>query len=407
MFSIRRKPEINLYLNRIMILYARRPEVKSMIYMDNAATTLRKPVQVKEAVLAALDTMGNAGRGASDPALDASRVIYGTREKLAGLFHAESPSRIVFTVNSTESLNIAIKGLCDPGDHVITTVLEHNSVLRPLYECRERGTALTILGCDEKGNISYEEMERAVRPETKMIVCTHASNLTGNMIDLERVHAIAKRHGLLLIVDASQTAGVWEIDVQKLGIDVLCFTGHKGLLGPQGTGGMYVRSGVEIRPLLSGGSGIDTYNTHHPAQMPTALEAGTLNGHGIAGLGAAVSYITETGPDTIRERELALMQRFYLGISGIPGVKVYGDFSTKNRAAIVSFNIGDYDSSEVSDELNVCYGIVTRPGAHCAPLMHQALGTVDQGAVRFSFSHFNTEEEVDAAVRAVKELAEE
>ena len=407
MFSIRRKPEINLYLNRIMILYARRPEVKSMIYMDNAATTLRKPVQVKEAVLAALDTMGNAGRGASNPALDASRVIYGTREKLAGLFHAESPSRIVFTVNSTESLNIAIKGLCDPGDHVITTVLEHNSVLRPLYECRERGTALTILGCDEKGNISYEEMERAVRPETKMIVCTHASNLTGNMIDLERVHAIAKRHGLLLIVDASQTAGVWEIDVQKLGIDVLCFTGHKGLLGPQGTGGMYVRSGVEIRPLLSGGSGIDTYNTHHPAQMPTALEAGTLNGHGIAGLGAAVSYITETGPDTIRERELALMQRFYLGISGIPGVKVYGDFSTKNRAAIVSFNIGDYDSSEVSDELNVRYGIVTRPGAHCAPLMHQALGTVDQGAVRFSFSHFNTEEEVDAAVRAVKELAEE
>ncbi len=407
MFSIRRKREINLYLNRIMILYARRPEVKSMIYMDNAATTLRKPVQVKEAVLAALDTMGNAGRGASDPALDASRVIYGTREKLAGLFHAESPSRIVFTVNSTESLNIAIKGLFNPGDHVITTVLEHNSVLRPLYECRERGTALTILGCDEKGNISYEEMERAVRPETKMIVCTHASNLTGNMIDLERVHAIAKRHGLLLIVDASQTAGVWEIEVQKLGIDVLCFTGHKGLLGPQGTGGMYVRSGVEIRPLLSGGSGIDTYNTHHPAQMPTALEAGTLNGHGIAGLGAAVSYITETGPDTIRERELALMQRFYLGISGIPGVKVYGDFSTKNRAAIVSFNIGDYDSSEVSDELNVRYGIVTRPGAHCAPLMHQALGTVDQGAVRFSFSHFNTEEEVDAAVRAVKELAEE
>lgn len=407
MFSIRRKREINLYLNRIMILYARRPEVKSMIYMDNAATTLRKPVQVKEAVLAALDTMGNAGRGASDPALDASRVIYGTREKLAGLFHAESPSRIVFTVNSTESLNIAIKGLCDPGDHVITTVLEHNSVLRPLYECRERGTALTILGCDEKGNISYEEMERAVRPETKMIVCTHASNLTGNMIDLERVHAIAKRHGLLLIVDASQTAGVWEIDVQKLGIDVLCFTGHKGLLGPQGTGGMYVRSGVEIRPLLSGGSGIDTYNTHHPAQMPTALEAGTLNGHGIAGLGAAVSYITEIGPDTIWERELALMQRFYQGISGIPGVKVYGDFSTKDRAAIVSFNIGDYDSSEVSDELNVRYGIVTRPGAHCAPLMHQALGTVDQGAVRFSFSHFNTEEEVDAAVRAVKELAEE
>ena len=407
MFSIRRKREINLYLNRIMILYARRPEVKSMIYMDNAATTLRKPVQVKEAVLAALDTMGNAGRGASDPALDASRVIYGTREKLAGLFHAESPSRIVFTVNSTESLNIAIKGLCDPGDHVITTVLEHNSVLRPLYECRERGTALTILECDEKGNISYEEMEAAIQADTKAVVCTHASNLTGNMIELERVGAMAKRHGLLFVVDASQTVGVWPIDVEKMQIDVLCFTGHKSLLGPQGTGGMYVREGVYIRPLLSGGSGIDTYNEKHPAEMPTALEAGTLNGHGIAGLGAALSWIEKTGMDRIRQRELSLMRRFYNGVFRIPGVTVYGDLETEKRAPVVSLNILDYDSSEVSDELSTVYGIVTRPGAHCAPLMHRALGTVEQGAVRFSFSFFNTEEEVDLAIEAVRELARE
>lgn len=378
-----------------------------MIYLDNAATTLRKPEAVKKAVISAFDTMGNAGRGASEPALDASRIIYGTREKLADFFHAESPSRIVFTANSTESLNIAIKGLLNPGDHVITTVLEHNSVLRPLFECRDRGVELTILGCDEKGNISCEEMEQAVRPETKAVICTHASNLTGNMIDLEKVSGITERHGLLFVVDASQTAGVWDIDVQKLGIDVLCFTGHKSLLGPQGTGGMYVRTGVEIRPLLSGGSGIDTYNPHHPAQMPTALEAGTLNGHGIAGLGAAVSYLQETGLDVIRERELALMRRFYEGISVIPGIRIYGDFTTEKRSAIVSFNLRDYDSSEVSDELNVNYGIVTRPGAHCAPLMHQALGTVEQGAVRFSFSHYNTEEEVDTAVRAVEELAEE
>lgn len=379
----------------------------NVIYMDNAATTLRKPEAVKRAVISAFDTMGNAGRGAADPALDASRIIYGTREKLADFFHAESPSRIVFTANSTESLNIAIKGLLNPGDHVITTVLEHNSVLRPLFECRDRGTELTILGCDEKGNISYEEMEQAVRPETKAVICTHASNLTGNMIDLQKVCGITGRYGLLFVVDASQTAGVWDIDVQKLGIDVLCFTGHKSMLGPQGTGGMYVRTGVEIRPLLSGGSGVDTYNPHHPDQMPTALEAGTLNGHGIAGLGAAVSYLQETGPDVIRERELALMRRFYRGICGIPGIRIYGDFTAEKRAAIVSFNLRDYDSSEVSDELNVNYGIVTRPGAHCAPLMHQALGTVEQGAVRFSFSHYNTEEEVDAAVRAVKELAEE
>ena len=221
-----------------------------MIYMDNAATTLHKPDAVKAAVLAAFDTMGNAGRGASEPALDASRVIYGAREKLAYFFNAESASRIVFTANSTESLNIAIKGLFCPRDHVITTVLEHNSVLRPLYECQERGVELSILGCDEKGNISYKDMESAVKENTKAIVCTHASNLTGNMIDLTKAGKIAKRHGLLFVVDASQTAGVWPVDVQNRGIDVLCFTGHKGLLGPQGTGGMYVRTGVSIRPLL-------------------------------------------------------------------------------------------------------------------------------------------------------------
>ncbi len=378
-----------------------------MIYMDNAATTLHKPDAVKTAVLAALDTMGNAGRGASEPALDASRIIYGAREKLARFFNAESAAQIVFTANSTESLNIAIKGLICPGDHVITTVLEHNSVLRPLYECRERGAELSILGCDEKGNISYDEMEREVKENTKAIVCTHASNLTGNMIDLKKVGKIAGKHGLLFVVDASQTAGVWPVDVRENGIDVLCFTGHKGLMGPQGTGGMYVRPGVRIRPLLSGGSGIDTYNPHHPSQMPTALEAGTLNGHGIAGLSAAVSFLEETGLDVIRAKEQSLMRRFYEGISCIPGVKVYGDFGTEQRAAIVSFNIGDYDSSEVSDELNTEYGIVTRPGAHCAPLMHQALGTVEQGAVRFSFSYYNTEEEADAAIQAVKELAQE
>lgn len=378
-----------------------------MIYMDNAATTIHKPEEVRAAVMAAFDTMGNAGRGASVPALDASRIIYGTREKLARLFHAGDPRRIVFTANSTESLNIALKGLFSGGNHVITTVLEHNSVLRPLYECRENGVELTILGCDGKGRISYEEMEAAVQADTKAVVCTHASNLTGNMTDLERVGAMAKRHGLLFVVDASQTAGVWPIDVEKMQIDVLCFTGHKSLLGPQGTGGMYVREGVYIRPLLSGGSGIDTYNEKHPAEMPTALEAGTLNGHGIAGLGAALSWIEKTGMDRIRQRELSLMRRFYNGVFRIPGVTVYGDLETEKRAPVVSLNILDYDSSEVSDELSTVYGIVTRPGAHCAPLMHRALGTVEQGAVRFSFSFFNTEEEVDLAIEAVRELARE
>lgn len=375
-----------------------------MIYMDNAATTIHKPEPVKAAVLAAMDSFGNAGRGASEPALNASRVIYETREKLARFFHGADASRIVFTANSTESLNIAIKGLLSPGDHVITTVLEHNSVLRPLYECRERGVELTILDCDEKGNISYEDMEAAVKENTKAVVCTHASNLTGNMIDLERVGAITRKKGILLVADASQTAGVYPVDVQKMGIDVLCFTGHKGMLGPQGTGGMYVRPGLVIRPLLSGGSGVDTYNPRHPDLMPTALEAGTLNGHGIAGLGAAVSWLEEKGLDALRETELKRMRQFYEGVSRIPEVTVYGDFSSDRRCPIVSLNIGDYDSSEVSDELSVTYGIATRPGAHCAPLMHRALGTTGQGAVRFSFSHYNTEEEVETAVQAIKEL---
>lgn len=378
-----------------------------MIYMDNAATTLPKPPRVAEAIARALDSLGNAGRGVTDASLDAARIIYDTREKLCCLFNGENPKQVVFTNNSTESLNIAIQGLINPGDHVITTVLEHNSVLRPLYEREEAGVSLTILSCDEVGNISYEEMEKAITSRTKAIICTHGSNLTGNLVDIERVGRIAKEHGLLFIVDASQTAGVYPIDIQKMQIDVLCFTGHKSLYGPQGTGGMYVREGVRIRPLKRGGSGVDTYNKHHPEQMPTALEAGTLNGHGIAGLNAALSYIEEKGIDVIREKALKNMWMFYEGVRNIPGVTVYGDFTTTERCPIVTLNLGDYDSGEVSDELLMTYGISTRSGGHCAPLMHYALGNVEQGAVRFSFSHFNTMEEVETAIRAMQELAEE
>ena len=378
-----------------------------MIYMDNAATTMHKPECVVEAIVTAMHSMGNAGRGAHAASLDASRTIYGTREELANFFHAESPKQIVFTSNSTESLNTAIRGTIEAGDHVITTEMEHNSVLRPLYDLADHGVEVTILPADETGMICYDDFEKEIRPNTKAIVCTNGSNLTGNMIDVKRVGEIAKKHGLLFIVDASQTAGVYEIDVQDMQIDILCFTGHKGLLGPQGTGGMYVRSGLSVKPLKCGGSGVDTYNTHHPKEMPTALEAGTLNGHGIAGLGAGVGYIVENGIDKLREKELDMMWKFYSGVKDIPGVKVYGDFQTKKRCPIVALNIGDYDSSEVSDELLMTYDISTRPGAHCAPLMHKALGTVEQGAVRFSFSHFNTDEEVEIAIKAIEELSKD
>ena len=378
-----------------------------MIYFDNAATTIRKPDCVAQAVMDAICSLGNSGRGVHSSALSASRMIYDTRIALAQLFGAESPDRIAFTANSTQALNTAIKGILQSGDHVITTALEHNSVLRPLYELEDQGVHLTVLPANPMGNICYEDFEKEIRPNTKAIVTTHGSNLTGNLLDIQRIGAIAQKHSITYIVDASQTAGIFDIDVQKMHIDVLCFTGHKGLLGPQGTGGISSWDGVEIRPLLSGGSGVQTYLRKHPPQMPTALEAGTLNGHGIAGLGAAIGYLQETGLDVIREKEQKLMREFYTQVKEIPGISVYGDFTGSNRCAIVALNIRDYDSGEVSDALSEQFGIATRPGAHCAPLMHKALGTVEQGAVRFSFSHYNTMEEIQIAVSALRELAQE
>ena len=376
-----------------------------MIYLDNAATTMRKPQEVIDAVVAAMSSMGNAGRGVNDASLSASRIIYDTREKICRMVNGTDPRQVVLTCNSTESLNIAIRGLLNPGDHVVTTMLEHNSVLRPLYDLETKGTSLTIVQSDRNGNVDPEDIKSAVRPETKMIVCTNGSNLTGNYVDPRPIGEFARERGILFVVDASQTAGVFPIDVQEMKIDVLCFTGHKGLLGPQGTGGMYVREGVTVRPLKAGGTGVQTYSKAQPVQMPTLLEAGTLNGHGIAGLHAALGYLEAYGIDTVRAREQELMRRFYEGVKDIENVKVFGDFSGKERCAIVTLNIGDYDSSEVSDALLTEYSISTRSGGHCAPLMHEALGTVEQGAVRFSFSHYNTDEEVDAAIQAVRELA--
>lgn len=378
-----------------------------MIYFDNAATTLQKPPSVIDAVTHALTTFGNPGRGVHEPSLFASRAVYEARSAVAQLFRAENPSRIAFTANATESLNIAIKGILRPGDHVITTALEHNSVLRPLYEQERLGVELTILPADHRGRICDEAFEASIRENTRSIVCTHGSNLTGNLLEIHRIGAIAKAHQLLLVVDASQTAGVFPIDVQKMNIDILCFTGHKGLLGPQGTGGLYVRDGVFVKPLLTGGSGVQSHSKTHPVKMPTLLEAGTLNAHGLAGLNAGVRYLLETGIDIIREKELALMWAFYHGVREIPEITIYGDFTQRNRCPIVSLNVRDYDSSQVSDVLFAQYAIATRPGAHCAPLMHDALGTGNRGAVRFSFSHYNTMEEIKMAISALREIAQE
>ena len=376
-----------------------------MIYIDNAATTLHKPQQVIDAVVHAMQSMGNCARGTHEEALDAARTVYDARVRLASLFGCPRVDHVAFTANSTEALNIAINGLIDPGDHVISTDLEHNSVLRPLYRLEaEHGAELSFVPADKLGNVDYADFERLMKPNTRAVVCTNASNLTGTVLDIERIAKTAHSHGALVIVDASQTAGCWPIDMKKMGIDVLCFTGHKGLMGPQGTGGICVKEGIEIRPFKVGGSGVQSYSRTHPAEYPTRLEAGTLNGHGIAGLGAAARFISETGVENIHAKERSLMLRFYEGVKNIEGVTVYGDF-TKDKTAIVALNIRDYESGEVSYELSQGYGIATRPGAHCAPRMHKALGTAEVGAVRFSFSFYNTEEEIDEAVRAVAELA--
>ena len=376
-----------------------------MIYLDNAATTLHKPQQVIDAVAHAMQSMGNCARGTHEEALDAARTVYDARVRLASLFGCPRVDHVAFTANSTEALNMAINGLIDPGDHVISTDLEHNSVLRPLYRLEaEHGAELSFVPADKFGNVDYADFERLMKPNTRAVVCTNASNLTGTVLDIERIAKTAHSHGALVIVDASQTAGCWPIDMKKMGIDVLCFTGHKGLMGPQGTGGICVKEGIEIRPFKVGGSGVQSYSRTHPAEYPTRLEAGTLNGHGIAGLGAAAKFISETGVENIHAKERSLMLRFYEGVKNIEGVTVYGDF-TKDRTAIVALNIRDYESGEVSYELSQGYGIATRPGAHCAPRMHKALGTAEVGAVRFSFSFYNTEEEIDEAVRAVAELA--
>ena len=383
-----------------------------MIYLDNGATTLQKPECVREALLEAMASMGNSGRGVHDASLYAGRTIYRARESLAELLGAAAPEQVAFTANATESLNLALGGLFGARDHVITTVCEHNSVLRPLY--RLQGVELSVLPVKaeageerQAGILAYDELESLLRPNTKALIITHASNLTGNITDLEQAAAFAKKHSLLLIVDAAQTAGAVPMDMERMGIDVLCFTGHKGLYGPQGTGGVCVRPGLSIRPLKVGGSGIHSFDREHPSEMPAALEAGTLNGHGFAGLGAAARWLLETGVEQIRAREQALLRRFVDGVKEVEGVTLYGNPDLDRRTGIQSLNIRDYDSARVADWLYEDYGIAVRGGAHCAPLMHEALGTREQGAVRFSFSYFNTEAEADEAAAAVRELAEE
>ena len=377
-----------------------------MIYLDSAATCFHRPPEVLQAVTEAMNSFGNLSRGGCGPSLQASRMVFQAREALNLLFDGDGPEQVAFSANATESLNTVIKGLLKPGDLAVTTVMEHNSVLRPLYEMEKQGVALLLADCDEKGRLLYEDLEKKIQRGAKLAVVTHASNVTGNRNDLRRIGKICRENGTLLVVDASQTAGIFPVSMKEDAIDVVCFTGHKSLMGPQGTGGLCVRKGVEIQPLLSGGSGILTFEKEQPSAMPVRLEAGTLNTHGLAGLLAGVRYLMEEERrKEFQEKELRLADLFYRELKDCQEFFFYGDPDGELRAPVLSLNLGSEDSGEVSDWLFQEYGICTRPGGHCAPLMHRLFHTEKQGMVRFSFSHGNTEEEVYRAAAALKEMS--
>lgn len=379
-----------------------------MIYLDNAATTFPKP----ESVYAKMDDCmrnycANPGRSGHKMAMESARVVEETRDIIAKLFNIKNPMDVVYTFNATDSLNLAIKGFLKPGDHVITTTMEHNSVLRPIMELENIGVEHTFVQADEEGRVDPKDVETAIKDNTKLIAIIHASNVTGTLIDIETIGKIAKNHGITYLVDASQSAGIYDIDVDKLNIDMLAMPGHKGLLGPQGTGVLYVNNKIRLHSQREGGTGSKSEEIIQPDLYPDKYESGTHNTPGIVGLGAGVEFLLETGLDNIRKHEEELSQYMIDEILKIDGVKLYGPKSAKERAAVIAVNIKDLDSGEVTFRLDREFGIATRSGIHCAPLAHKSIGTLKQGAVRFSLGYFTTKEEVEEAIKAIKVIASE
>ena len=377
-----------------------------MIYLDNAATSWPKPPAVARAVRAALlGAAGNPGRTSHRSAMEIAGNVQECRENLAQLFGIANPLRVCFTANTTDALNLAIKGVLSPGDHVICTSMEHNSVWRPLTALQERGVELSIAEADERGVVHAQSVERLLRQNTRLIVIIHASNVNGAIQPVAVVGKIARASGVSMLVDAAQSAGSLPIDVQAMGIDLLAFPGHKGLLGPQGTGGLYVREGVELNPLKQGGTGSESNSPHQPSYYPDRLESGTLNIPGIAGLNAAVCYLLKIGVARIAQREEKLTQRLLAGLESMEGVTVYGPALGSPRAPVVSFNVRDLDPVLIADELERRAGIACRPGWHCAGLAHRTQGTQGSGTVRLSPGPFTKMSEVKTALQVIEEIA--
>ncbi|HPR16476.1 MAG TPA: aminotransferase class V-fold PLP-dependent enzyme [Smithella sp.] len=380
----------------------------SIIYFDNAATSWPKPPEVNKAMQKYLKKIGaNPGRSGHHLSVEAARVIYDTREKLAQLFNITDPLQIVMTKNATEGLNIAISGLLKSGDHVITSSMEHNSVMRPLRVMERRGVELTVIPCDREGLIDPAHVNGAVKKNTRAIFMTHASNVTGTVMPVADIGRIARECGLVFCVDAAQTAGCHPIDVKEMNIDLLAFTGHKSLFGPSGTGGLYIREGLEkrIEPLCVGGTGSRSEVEEHPDFMPDRYEAGTPNTVGVAGLQAGIDFVLSEGIDQIKRKEEELVKIFTEGIKGLAGVTLYGQAGTQKRTPVVSFNIAGMDPAAVALELDDRFNIMARSGIHCAPSAHKTIGTYPQGTVRFSFSYFNTQEQIAKAIDAIYQIA--
>lgn len=374
--------------------------------MDNAATSYPKPEVVYDTVDRFNRFMGgNPGRGSSRSTLEAGSVILQAREALARLFNINDSSRIAFTHNVTDALNTGLKGILRPGDHVITTSMEHNAVARPLHFLTQQGIEWTAVSCDPEGYLDPEDIRKAIRSNTRMICMLHASNLIGTIMPIEQVGKIARQEDVLFMVDSAQTAGVLPVDVERAHVDLLAFTGHKGLFGLQGTGGLYVRPGLTVNPLKQGGTGSFSEYLEHPELMPDSLESGTPNTPGLAGLLAGIQFIEETGLDTIHQKEQVLLERLVEGLASISGVTLYGPADLKQRTAVVAMNLEGMDCGELSVSLDYEYGIITRAGLHCAPLAHQTIGTFESGSCRLSPGFFTTEEDIDIVIRAVHQLA--
>lgn len=382
---------------------------QSVIYLDHAATSWPKPASVTEAVMSVmLNDAANPGRGSHAMAVRASRVLFDARKQLAKLFNIKNPNDIAFASNTTMALNMAIKGFLKPGDHVIATSVEHNSVRRPLYYLEQKiGIEVTYIEGDVTGNINVDDLNKQIRPNTSLVVVNHSSNLLGTIMPLADIAEIVKKHDIKLLVDAAQSAGILPIDVRAMGIHMLAFPGHKGLLGPQGTGGLYIDPNLELEPLLHGGTGSQSEALEQPYVRPDRYEAGTQNTPGLAGLSKGVQHVLLEGVQNIHLKEWTLVQRLLHGLESIEGVKLLGPAIGEQRTGIVAFNLQSVDPSELSFILDQHYGIAIRAGFHCTPLAHACAGTSDTGAIRASVGIYTTEADVDALTDAIKEISQQ